>query len=326
MRLRLKPWIVSVAIHALFVAGLLILPGRLPKRERPPKPVDIVFYQVPVDEFTPPQPKVIPPKPKPEPKPEPKPKPKPKPRRKTTPKPAAPEPVVVAQARPVAEPEPTPVPRPKPRPKPRAKPSVGSFGTSTVATRQPEPRARSLKPRGFSGEVSPTTLKTEPRRTVAAGNFAAEEAKPRVAPTPQRDTTVASGGFSGEAADAPRTTARPTTTVQRGGFGDEEAPAAEPRRRLPSPANPDTPVSILSKPKPIYTDVAREKRVEGEVVLEVRFAANGKIVVLRVVSGLGHGLDEAAIAAARNIEFKPASRDGAPVDETATLRVVFQLA
>ena len=85
-------------------------------------------------------------------------------------------------------------------------------------------------------------------------------------------------------------------------------------------------MSITSKPRPIYTDVAREQRIEGEVVLEVQFAANGKLKVLRVVSGLGHGLDEAAITAAEKIRFKPASRDGAPVDETATLRVVFQLA
>ena len=36
--------------------------------------------------------------------------------------------------------------------------------------------------------------------------------------------------------------------------------------------------------------------------------------------------DEAAIEAAKKIEFKPARRDGRPVDHTATLRVVFQLA
>jgi hypothetical protein len=45
-----------------------------------------------------------------------------------------------------------------------------------------------------------------------------------------------------------------------------------------------------------------------------------------VVRGLGHGLDEAAIAAANKMHFKPALRNGTPVDSTAIVHVVFQLA
>jgi hypothetical protein len=45
-----------------------------------------------------------------------------------------------------------------------------------------------------------------------------------------------------------------------------------------------------------------------------------------VVRGLGHGLDEAAIAAANKIRFKPALRDGQPADSTAIVHVTFQLA
>lgn len=67
-------------------------------------------------------------------------------------------------------------------------------------------------------------------------------------------------------------------------------------------------------------------KLEGEVLLEVVFSASGHIEVKRVVRGLGHGLDEAAIRAAEQIKFKPATRGGAPVDSTATLHIVFQLA
>jgi TonB family protein len=88
----------------------------------------------------------------------------------------------------------------------------------------------------------------------------------------------------------------------------------------------DAEVEILSKPKPIYTDEARRLRIEGDVVLKVTFEASGKLVVLGVVQGLGHGLDQAAIDAAKKIEFNPARRDGQPVDHTANLRVVFRLA
>jgi TonB family protein len=47
--------------------------------------------------------------------------------------------------------------------------------------------------------------------------------------------------------------------------------------------------------------------------------------VVQVVQGLGHGLDEAAVHAAEQIRFKPATRDGQPSDSTAKLHIVFQL-
>ena len=65
-------------------------------------------------------------------------------------------------------------------------------------------------------------------------------------------------------------------------------------------------MEILSKPNPVYTEEARSLRLEGEVLLEVIFAANGQLHVNRVVRGMGHGLDEAAISAANKMRFKPA--------------------
>jgi TonB family protein len=56
------------------------------------------------------------------------------------------------------------------------------------------------------------------------------------------------------------------------------------------------------------------------------FLADGSIQVTRVISGLGHGLDEAATRAARQIRFKPARRDGQPVDFPARVRIEFRLA
>jgi TonB family protein len=61
-------------------------------------------------------------------------------------------------------------------------------------------------------------------------------------------------------------------------------------------------------------------------VLDVVFEAGGVVRVLGVAQGLGHGLDQAAIDAAKKIRFNPARRDGAPVDHAAKLRVVFRLA
>ena len=85
-------------------------------------------------------------------------------------------------------------------------------------------------------------------------------------------------------------------------------------------------MEITFKPNPVYTEEARSLKLEGEVLLDVNFSANGTLHVNRVVRGLGHGLDEAAIAAANKIRFKPALRAGQPVDSTAVVHVTFQMA
>lgn len=115
--------------------------------------------------------------------------------------------------------------------------------------------------------------------------------------------------------------------VQTAGFATQQSAPGQPRvqRQLDSgPAT--TPVEITYKPNPLYTDEARQLRLEGEVLLEVMFGANGQLHVNRVVRGMGHGLDEAAMAAAGKMRFKPAQREGQAVDSTAVVHVVFQLA
>lgn len=114
--------------------------------------------------------------------------------------------------------------------------------------------------------------------------------------------------------------------VHAAGFADS-TPVPAPSRPRPKVVEPTiVPAQIVSKPRPAYTDEARSRRVEGEVVLEVLFSAEGRSRVLRVVKGLGSGLDEQAVQAAERIVFKPASRDGRPVDFTATVRITFNLA
>jgi TonB family protein len=113
--------------------------------------------------------------------------------------------------------------------------------------------------------------------------------------------------------------------VRQGGFAN--AAAVETPHARPLAAQPKlVPVEIISKPNPIYTQEARDLKIEGEVLLEVVFAAAGQLRVVRVERGLGHGLDEAAIHAAQQIRYKPALRDGQPYDSVATLHVRFQLA
>jgi len=72
----------------------------------------------------------------------------------------------------------------------------------------------------------------------------------------------------------------------------------------------DTKVRLISKPEATYTAEARNEHVTGTVVLKCLFAANGTITNIRVVQGLPHGLTERSIAAARQIKFIPATKDG----------------
>jgi len=116
--------------------------------------------------------------------------------------------------------------------------------------------------------------------------------------------------------------------IQKSGFGDMQAVSVAQLRpkQTDDSAGKTIPAEVLSKPTPAYTTEARNLRIEGEVVLEVVFEASGKLRVVRVVQGLGHGLDESAMRAAEQIHFKPARRDGQPADYTATVHIVFQLA
>ncbi|HZQ21135.1 MAG TPA: energy transducer TonB [Terriglobales bacterium] len=135
--------------------------------------------------------------------------------------------------------------------------------------------------------------------------------------------TIASAGFGNGIAQQPN--ASRNGQVQASGFGAPQV-AAAPKHVAEESAAPTTQVEILYKPKPVYTEEARNLNIEGEVLLEVMFGANGELHVNRVVRGLGHGLDEAAINAANKIKFKPAQRNGAAVDSLAIVHVTFQMA
>lgn len=82
---------------------------------------------------------------------------------------------------------------------------------------------------------------------------------------------------------------------------------------------------LAMKPEPMYTRQAKQRGIEGTVVLKVVFAANGSITNIRTVSGLSAGLTENAIDAARKIKFIPAVKDGKYVSMWYQLEYNFNL-
>ena len=138
--------------------------------------------------------------------------------------------------------------------------------------------------------------------------------------------TVASTGFGNGIANPPEGGGGKRGTVQSGGFADQSVVTEGPKKKAASADSGTATVTIVDKPRPEYTAEGRRLKIEGDVALDVVFLANGTVQVKGVVSGLGHGLDEAAARAAQQIKFKPAKRDGEVVDFPARVRIEFRLA
>ncbi len=142
--------------------------------------------------------------------------------------------------------------------------------------------------------------------------------------------TVASAGFGNGVAIPPPGgnggTGNGRGAVQAGGFAAAAVGVDAPKPKETEAVAALQPVEILAKPNPQYTDEARKLGLEGEVLVQVVFPASGPVQVVRVIKGLGHGLDESAMHAAEQIRFKPALQNGKPVDFPATVHIVFQIA
>ena len=172
---------------------------------------------------------------------------------------------------------------------------------------------------------------------VTTGGFGSTAASPRDAAI----GAVKTGGSRRYAA-APRDAA--TGAVKTGGFGSEApAPASGRKRRGADSGVRSTGECAraalrgsdearrsagrdrLQAHAGVHRRSAQRARIEGTVSLELESTAAGDVRVLRVVRGLGHGLDEAAQRAALRMRFKPAQSDGRPVDSRATVHITFRL-
>jgi TonB family protein len=85
------------------------------------------------------------------------------------------------------------------------------------------------------------------------------------------------------------------------------------------------PPVLLREVKPLYTDEARRRAIEGDVVLEIVVRQDGSVGNVRVTHSLGAGLEQKAIDAVRQWRFGPARRRGAPVDVVVEVSVGFKL-
>jgi TonB family protein len=322
-------FIASLSINGTILAVVLII-GMTVKHVIAEHHYEMTELIVPT--LPPPQPKVkVPPPPKLPPPPEtpkvkleapkidvPKPKPEPKPilmeAKLLTP--------VIKQAKPAI----VLAPQPKaaltaamPAQTPQVKPSTAPvhFGETFGATPNPNatrPATIAAIGNPFGGMQGPAVAphgvvgSTAIGNGITAGSNAGTVGKVASAGIPGANGTAANGTY-GKVASAGIPAATTVAVVQK--VNTQQAV---------------TNLELISKPPVNYTAEARKMKVQGDVILRVTFLANGQISVVGVLHGLGHGLDEEAQRVAQQIRFRPATRDGRPVDMTTNITISFQLA
>lgn len=207
-------------------------------------------------------------------------------------------------------------------------------GIKTVAVRrqvEPEPTPPEIKLE--SKKLTIPNAPTAP--VVAVGTFTHES--PVTAPVAKLADTVRSGGFgdrNAKVASGPQGAGGGSGSfgnaqVGGSGFGnggiDTLNAGLRPKGSMQAANEATTPVEITFKPRPDYTDEGRKLKINGEVRLQVMFKSDGRVLVVKVLQGLGYGLDEQAVKAAEQIKFKPAQREGQPVDSMAQIHIIFEL-
>jgi protein TonB len=112
-----------------------------------------------------------------------------------------------------------------------------------------------------------------------------------------------------------------------GGVGDDNGPGAGQGEAYNGPY-----ANVVSRPRcaycpdPQYTDEAREAKLQGRVTLQVLVGADGRAAQVRIVQGIGLGLDERAAQAIRSWKFVPAQDAGRrPVPAWITVEAIFRL-
>lgn len=160
-------------------------------------------------------------------------------------------------------------------------------------------------------EVVAPPEKMPAQQTQIRTQTAPEKPKPKVA-QPRAVFGVSRKAVESEAPDA--VAAKQGNTVAKAPDNDKLRP--EDADSLPVPADEYlvTRMPVLKNPVRIpYPAEARQKNIEGAVIMDILVDDKGKVREAKLVSGPGAGLNEAALAAVRGFEFEPALIDNKPV-------------
>jgi protein TonB len=186
-------------------------------------------------------------------------------------------------------------------PLPAARPETPPPAKSTVPTARPVRKLAMRAP--------------EPATRPAAASAAPAAPAPAAAPRALRigislDSTATTGGFAvgvGESLQGKPSPVAPPPAPAEAAPATPSGPRFVPATRLA------TEPRLLERPSVSYPPEARKAGLEGDVVLQLHIDERGQVVAVKVLSGPGMGLEEAAKRAARAFRFSPATADGEPV-------------
>jgi periplasmic protein TonB len=195
--------------------------------------------------------------------------------------------------------KPDPPARPKPVPPPEVKP----------AERPVEPPPPVAKPDPVPPVVAPVA--SAPAESKDQTGVLTEK------PQPSNSQGSGAGGGSG--------TGRGTGIGEGSGPGIGEGSGGGTGGGPYRPGSGITPPELVHEVRPDYTEEARRRSLAGEVVLEIVVKSDGRVGAVRIVRGLGAGLDQRAVDAVRQWRFSPARRLGTPVDVMVEVAVEFRM-
>lgn len=205
----------------------------------------------------------------------------------------------------VPEPEEEPAPIPEPEPEPE--PEIPAPAPEPPPPPPPEPNPEPPQPPPEPAAPAPPS----------------QEAAP---PEPAGETPafadlglVMGGGGPGGVAVASAQPMRPRAPKARPAQAAAAKPAVPRCTEEPTRARPKKVVP------PSYTTEAQQAEIEGPIRMEIAIDAEGRVTAAKVLRGLGYGLDEAAVAAAKEMLFEPARRCGKAVPSTLTFNMRFTL-
>ncbi len=87
----------------------------------------------------------------------------------------------------------------------------------------------------------------------------------------------------------------------------------------------DYPPKVIRQGEVEYSDEGRRRRINGAVTVSLLVTEEGLPAEVKVVRGLGYGLDEKAMEAVRQYRFQPAMKDGRPIAQHISVEVMFQI-
>ena len=196
----------------------------------------------------------------------------------------------------------TPPPRPLPRPAPQRPPVIDPPRIEPLRVDPPRPEP----PQFIAAPVMPIAASSMEQ----VGQLQAPPA-PQPSPGPGTGGGIGSGSGTGNGSG----TGSGVGPGTGGGIGG-------------GPYQPGSGISapvLTREVRATYTDEARRRTIEGDVILEIVVRRDGSVGQIRVVRSLGAGLEQRAIDAVRQWRFTPSRRHGEAVDVMVEVAVEFKL-